>query len=89
MPTCKNCKRRIGYRRILKSIGWLYRPVICKQCGQRHEITMGSRFLVSFLIVLPIAILTAFEFPFAARIPTYLFLEAIMILTSPFLVRYE
>lgn len=89
MQSCVNCGATLKYSQVLKSIGWFYHPVTCKQCGQVHNITFLSRFIVAFLITLPMAIFMFADFKAIHRIGYY-FLTAYIIFTLlPYFLKYK
>ncbi|PFA67719.1 hypothetical protein CN378_09345 [Bacillus sp. AFS015802] len=56
MQKCTVCKNQFQWKELLFSIWSSYKPIECSQCGKRHTISFGSKFLVSFLIIVPAVI---------------------------------
>lgn len=89
MQSCGNCSRRIRYTQILKSTLWFYTPVFCNHCGQGHEITMSSRFLVSLLVALPMVVIIFTKLNLSTRMLLYLLWATIIIFATPLAVKYN
>ncbi|MBW3110557.1 MULTISPECIES: TIGR04104 family putative zinc finger protein [Bacillaceae] len=53
MQKCNICNNQFEWKDLLFSIWRSYRPIECSQCGKRHTINFVSKFIVSFLILVP------------------------------------
>ncbi|WP_082386381.1 TIGR04104 family putative zinc finger protein [Rossellomorea vietnamensis] len=53
LQKCNICKHQFQWKELLFSIWASYKPIECSQCGKRHTINFVSKFIVSFLIIIP------------------------------------
>ncbi|MGG1630742.1 TIGR04104 family putative zinc finger protein [Rossellomorea sp. NRS-1567] len=53
MQKCNVCKNQFQWKELLFSIWRSYKPIECSQCGKKHTINFTSKFIVSFLIIVP------------------------------------
>ncbi|WP_412103543.1 TIGR04104 family putative zinc finger protein [Rossellomorea aquimaris] len=53
LQKCNGCKNQFRWKELLFSIWKSYSPIECSQCGKRHTISSVSKFIVSFLILVP------------------------------------
>lgn len=53
MQKCDSCKNHFQWKELLFSIWKSYKPIECRQCGKKHSISSVSKFIVSFLIIVP------------------------------------
>lgn len=51
---CKKCARKFNYLDVLDSVGWGYKPFICKNCGAQHNLKMLYIVILTVLLTLPI-----------------------------------
>ncbi|WP_152443311.1 TIGR04104 family putative zinc finger protein [Bacillus sp. THAF10] len=94
VSTCDTCRQPFSWGKIFTSLCAGYKPIHCSQCSTTHKITMGSRFLTSISIVLPIVILGnlflhKWSFSILYATFTLLFVGIISSLPLPFLVKYR
>lgn len=65
LQQCQKCDMHFSWNNIYRSFwGWGYKPIICDKCGTKHRITVSGRFVVTFLIVLPMLLFMNFLTPF-------------------------
>ncbi|WP_226529516.1 TIGR04104 family putative zinc finger protein [Metabacillus niabensis] len=90
---CKKCNVPFSWNNIYRSFwGWVYKPIICENCGMKHRITVSGRFIVTLLTILPMLIFVNFLSPFNNVLLTFsigVFLAFIGSLLTPFLVRFK
>ncbi|MEH7251331.1 TIGR04104 family putative zinc finger protein [Neobacillus niacini] len=91
---CGECKKRLKWSQIFKSLNLSYRPISCNHCGTKYKITFASRILTGLLISIPIvgvltpfAISQSFTIPFTITVA--LIYALLILLILPFLVKYE
>ncbi len=92
MQKCKNCNSPFSWSKITKSIGWLYKPIECDNCGTKHKITILGRWTVAALCTLPILIFYFFLSSFNndyVTIGIVLLIYSVILLFAPFVVRYK
>ncbi|MEG9296833.1 TIGR04104 family putative zinc finger protein [Mangrovibacillus sp. Mu-81] len=94
MQKCEVCKNKFSWKELLLSIWSSYKPVKCSNCGKRHTISFASKFIVSFLIVVPAVIFGLLIAPGMGLTKTVTFGIIVMIafiisMILPFFVRYE
>ncbi|XXM71833.1 TIGR04104 family putative zinc finger protein [Lysinibacillus sphaericus] len=94
MQNCKVCKRKFGWKELLISIWSSYKPIDCGECGKKHTISFASKFLVSFLIVIPAVIFGLVIAPDMGISKPVTFGIIVMMaffisLVLPFFVKYE
>ncbi|OCA90456.1 hypothetical protein A8F94_00770 [Bacillus sp. FJAT-27225] len=92
MPNCENCNSRFSWSKISRSIGWLYKPIACDNCGTKHKITLFSRCLVVALSSFPILIFVYFFSSYNndnINIGIALLIAMVIILFAPYVVQYK
>ena len=94
MQNCEACKSQFQWKDILFSIWKSYKPIECSQCGRKHTITFGSKYLVIFLIIIPSVIFGLIISPNLGLSKPVTFgiivvLAFLISLILPFFVKYE
>jgi CXXC-20-CXXC protein len=94
LQNCNVCKRKFGWKELLISIWSSYKPVDCRECGKKHTISFTSKFLVSFLIIIPAVIFGLLIAPDMGLSKPVTFGIIVMMaffisLILPFFVKYE
>ncbi|WP_108588114.1 TIGR04104 family putative zinc finger protein [Paenisporosarcina sp. OV554] len=92
MQKCNNCNLPFKWSVIYKSAMWLYKPIQCEKCGTDYKISFPSRYIVSFLTVLPILIFGLILSPFDNEFINILIGLCISFTGSffiPYLVKYK
>lgn len=51
---CKKCGAKFKYLDILESVGWVYKPLICRNCGVQHSLKMLYIIILAILLTLPV-----------------------------------
>lgn len=89
---CENCETPFKWKVILLSIWLAYKPIFCKNCSAKHEITFTSRFIVMIIVLFPM-FLFSFIFPnqmsIGLTISTMIGLAFVFSLFLPFIVQYS
>jgi len=91
MQHCHECNESFIFKDIFNSGLLGYFPITCKKCGLKHKITLGSRVLLSLLIVgLPMILSNLLKTFLPVNIVIlYLLLVSPMIFIHPFLMKYK
>lgn len=90
MDKCKKCSKKFEWKTIIKST-WLnnYSPVICDSCKSVHYLTLLTRFITSFSIVLPMIVMNQFDSKLGFyNILCFILWGAFVIGVSPFYARF-
>ena len=56
LQKCRECKNKIKWSQIYKSLSLSYRPIVCSHCGTKHKITFASRILTGLIISIPLLV---------------------------------
>jgi CXXC-20-CXXC protein len=71
LPLCENCHSTFGWKKVYRYLlGPQYKPLICHDCGQEHDITLSGRLLHSLLMIGSSMIFVLFLTPFSNVYPT-------------------
>lgn len=87
MLKCRKCKLAFSYKKVFKAIWNLngLSTLKCKECNSLYKITPLSRWIIAILIALP-AGLTYLKPNFLIEYILYL---TVLIILSPFIVRFN
>lgn len=92
MKKCEVCHTRFSWKQVYESFLLAYRPIFCKKCGTKHQITIGGRLTFVGLAMIPFIIFMSFLPPDAGLLPIIGIggpLIAAGSFLAPFLVTYR
>ena len=94
LQKCGECKKKMKWSQIYKSLFLGYRPIKCSHCGTEFRTNFASRVLISLLISLPLLFILvpyaknqSFTIPFTVTVG--LVYGLLISLIFPYLVKYE
>ncbi|ALC91626.1 hypothetical protein AM500_18920 [Bacillus sp. FJAT-18017] len=98
LQKCGECKKKMKWSQIYKSLFLSYRPIKCSHCGTEYKVSVESRILISLLglliitlpivfILLPYAKNQSFTIPYFVTVG--LVYGLLISLIFPYLVKYE
>ncbi|WP_411789157.1 TIGR04104 family putative zinc finger protein [Halobacillus rhizosphaerae] len=90
---CQNCGQSFSWTHIYLSLWMNYKPILCKECGQKHRLYFYSR-LINSLFIIPIALFIPFANSKLELSQLFIVTFAIIyfVLTSlplPYLMKYK
>lgn len=56
IPQCNHCNERFLWKEVVWSILLAYKPIRCRVCGKTSRITFASRYVLAFIIFIPLLI---------------------------------
>ncbi|WP_420489089.1 TIGR04104 family putative zinc finger protein [Neobacillus vireti] len=86
---CEACKRQFTWKEIQKTIRWNYKPLVCRKCETRHQITIQSRLLFSLLIAGLLFIFSQANLPFNLRVTVIIIVFLSVVLSFPYYAAYK
>lgn len=91
ISNCKNCNKMFEFKTLRKSIFWEgFHPVVCKNCGVKHKITVVSRLIFATLNSLPLLVFLLLKSKwFFNPLIVYLIWIILMYYISPFIVNSQ
>nr|WP_300002918.1 TIGR04104 family putative zinc finger protein [Tissierella sp.] len=91
---CSKCGSRLNYVDILESFGWGNKPVICRECGSKHDLRAMYVVVIAVLLSLPILFMgsicsmaTTIKLKILVVL-LYTMYMAVMVGVYPFVIRY-
>lgn len=93
---CKKCGTKFNYMDVLDSVGWGYKPFICRNCGAQYNLKMLYLLILSVLLTLPVFFINQIS-KFILKIPLnigflvlfYMIYIAIIVGLYPFIIKYR
>jgi CXXC-20-CXXC protein len=91
MQKCLNCKEKFKYKQIMRSAIYGYKPILCKNCGVPHSVTLDSRFALLIVIgIIPmLSLFYIYKGPECGGFLFYALIEIAMITIVPYIFRYK
>jgi CXXC-20-CXXC protein len=86
---CETCKRQFTWKEIQKTIRWNYKPLVCRKCGAKHQITIQSKVLFSLSIAVLLFIFSLANLPFNLRIAVIIIVFLSVLLSFPYFAKYK
>jgi CXXC-20-CXXC protein len=88
---CEFCGEQFRWIEIQKNISWGFKPILCKKCGLKHNVTFQSRrtFGIFTGIIALFILLFLSGFPLGIRLTISLFLMLIHVILFPYYAKYK
>lgn len=94
LQICDKCKSQFNWGQIMKSLWGSYRPIQCRKCTTKHQLTIVSRMLVVFFMYISLMLLGFFllyKWSISIRYTAFIMIVYGMILSLflPYFVTYR
>jgi len=89
MQKCSTCGQKFSYKQLIDSISKNYKPLSCTKCRETFTVSIWSRLIISFLIVGMVFVNFPWDQPLYVKLAVFLLHCAVILLISPFIVRYK
>lgn len=86
---CATCKRQFTRKEIQKTFRWNYKPLVCRKCGAKHQITIQSRLIFSLSIAVLLFIFSLANLPFNLRVAVIIIVFLSVLLSFPYFAKYK
>lgn len=86
---CETCKRQFTWKDILNTFRWNYKPLVCRKCGEKHQISIQSRLIFSLSIAVLLFIFSLANLPFNLRVAVIIIVFLSVLLSFPYFAKYK
>ncbi|WP_374049430.1 TIGR04104 family putative zinc finger protein [Neobacillus sp. OS1-33] len=89
MQKCVTCGHQFTWKEIQRSIRWTYKPLVCKECGTKHNPTMKTKVTISFIVGIILFPLLLLNLPFYLELVLIITFFLIVIAFFPYFAKYS
>ncbi|MFE4243644.1 TIGR04104 family putative zinc finger protein [Peribacillus butanolivorans] len=88
---CETCGYQFTWKEIQKAIRWTYKPLVCKKCGTKHNVTKQTRLLLvlSAGAIVGFLLFIVIDISFVLLLLLSILLPLIVILLYPYFAKYK
>ncbi|WP_420491854.1 TIGR04104 family putative zinc finger protein [Neobacillus niacini] len=86
---CDSCQCQFTWKEIQKTIRWNYKPLVCRKCREKHQITVQSKVLFSLSIAIMLFLFSLANLPFNFRIPVMVIVFLSVLISFPYFAKYK